>query len=54
MNIKDEVIKILEQAVAEDEYQNPHFLAALLVALEDVYGYENEVFEKFTRDMWSM
>lgn len=53
MNIKDAVIKIFEQVKIEDEYQNPHFLSAILVALEDVYGYENESFEKFTRDMWS-
>lgn len=53
MNIKDEIVKLFERAVTEDEYQNPHFLAAISDALSDVYGYENEVFDKFTSDMWS-
>lgn len=52
MNLKDEVIKVLEKAMIEGEYQNPGFVETIVTALDEVYGYESKELDEWVSDLW--
>lgn len=50
MDLYSELIKVLKKAKASDEYFNPHFLTAVLEAMEAYHP--AQVDEKTSEELW--
>jgi hypothetical protein len=53
-NLGTEILSLLRSKAEKDfEYYNPHFLSEIVTLIEQYYGVEDEVVDKWIENMWS-
>ncbi len=54
MYLKEEVIKLLKEAKADEAYHNVHLVRGLLDVLSDVYSFEDDELDEWCQSLWEM